>query len=63
MISPDEPSQMIVGRLAEYFNHRAPWHLALWTIGTGLAVREVVEYGNLHRKGAHPTPDGLEFVA
>lgn len=54
---------MIVGRLSEYFNDRAPWHLALWTIGTGLAVREVIEYGNLHRDGAHQSPDGLKFVA
>lgn len=50
-------------RLADFFAYRTPWHRRLWSIGTVLGLREVVEYADACRVGRVPNTEGLRFVA
>lgn len=63
MLTADGYTQLTTARLFDSFNRRGPWHLALWTVGSALAVEEVAEYSDLTREGAFPTKDGLKYVA
>ena len=50
-------------RLADFFAHRTPWHRRLWSIGTVLGLREVVEYADACLVGQVANTEGLRFVA
>lgn len=63
MLAEDDYSQLVAARLFDFFNRHAPWHLALWGIGTALALDEAAEYSDLTRAGAFPSRDGLRYVA
>ncbi len=62
MLAADGYTPLVAGRLFDYFNRHAPWHRALWTIGTALSIEEVAEYSDLTRSGAFNGPQGLQFV-
>jgi hypothetical protein len=63
VLPADDYTQLVTARLFDFFNRHAPWHLALWGIGTALALDEVIEYSDLTRAGAFPSKDGLRFVS
>ena len=59
---PDDLT-ILLARMRDYFALRTPWHRRLWTIGTVLGLREVQEYAEACLDGAHPTTEGLCYVA
>lgn len=63
MLAADGYTQLVAARMFDFFNRHAPWHLALWSIGTALAMDEVAEYSELTKMGAFTTKDGLKYVA
>lgn len=63
MLTADDYTQLATARLFDFFNRHASWHVALWGIGTALALEEVAEYSDLTRAGAFPSKDGLKYVA
>ncbi len=62
MIEQDPIALLVVARLFDFFHRRTPWHRRLWSIGTVLRIREVVEYSEgVHE---HGLPDqGLKYAA
>ena len=50
-------------RRADFFADRTPWHRRLWSIGTVLGLREVVEYADACVVGQVANTEGLRFVA
>ena len=60
--TPDRYTQLHVARLWDFFNRHAPWHKALWSTGTILRLREVLEYAELTASKAFPTDEGLRYV-
>jgi hypothetical protein len=53
--------QHVVARLLEFFGPAVHWNRSLWTIGTALALREVLEASEAHRNGILG-PDSLQSV-
>ena len=62
MLSANEYTATVVGRLYDFLNRHAPWHTALWGIGTALSLDEVIEYSDLTRLGSFPNKEGLNYV-
>ena len=62
MLSANEYTATVVGRLYDFLNRHAPWHTALWGIGTALSLDKVIEYSDLTRLGAFPNKEGLNYV-
>jgi hypothetical protein len=62
VITEDGYTPLVVARLFDYVNRHAPWHRALWTIGTALAIDEAAEYSDFTRSGAFNGPQGLQYV-
>lgn len=60
----DIPTQfdLIRSRLEDFFGQRVPWHRRLWSIGTILGLREVLEYSNSCLSGEVPSTEGLRYV-
>ncbi len=56
------PTELVRSRLGDFFAHRTPWHRRLWNIGTGLGLREVIEYADACLSEAVPNTEGLRFV-
>lgn len=59
--TPSE-TELVVGRLRDFFATRTPWHRRLWNTGTALGLREVVEYADACSSGAVGRTEGLQFV-
>ena len=53
---------LVCCRLADFFGHGVAWHRGLWSIGTVLAVEEVLEYAEACLTGRSPSIQGLRFV-
>jgi len=51
----------VESRLFDFFHRARPWYRKLWSIGTVLGIKEVVEYSLVRRESQTP-PNGLEFV-
>jgi hypothetical protein len=62
VLSGNDYTATVVGRLYDFLNRHAPWHTALWGIGTALSLDEVIEYSDLTRLGAFPNKEGLNYV-
>lgn len=62
MLAGDDYTQLVTGRMFDFVNRHAPWHLALWSIGTVLALEETSEYADHHRSGALTNDKGLRYV-
>lgn len=56
------PTELIIGRLRDFFAQRTPWHRRLWNIGTSLGLLEVIEYADACASGAVARTEGLQFV-
>ena len=54
--------ELVCSRLRDFFAHSAPWHRRLWSIGTVLSLREVLEYADGCLAGPEPRTEGLRFV-
>lgn len=59
--TPNE-TELVVGRLRDFFAQRTPWHRRLWNVGTSLGLREVIEYTDACASGNVPRTEGLQFV-
>ncbi len=56
------PTSLVLSRLGDFFAHWMPWHRRLWSIGTHLALQEVLEYADACLSGAVHSTEGLRFV-
>jgi hypothetical protein len=56
------PTELVIGRLRDFFATRTPWHRRLWNTGTALGLREVLEYADACSTGAVTRTEGLRFV-
>ena len=56
------PTSLVHARLGEFFAHRSPWHRRLWSVGTVLAIQEVIEYAEACLNGAMANTEGLKYV-
>lgn len=54
--------ELVCSRLRDFFARNAPWHRRLWSIGTVLRLREVLEYADGCLTGRSPSTEGLNFV-
>jgi len=61
VFTQDAATQLVVGRLLDFFDHRTVWQRSLWTVSSALALREVLEYGESVRIEKVPR-QGLEYV-
>ena len=59
---PPTPTSLVHARLGEFFAHRSPWHRRLWSVGTVLAIQEVIEYAEACLNGAMANTEGLKYV-
>jgi hypothetical protein len=55
-------TELVIGRLRDFFGTRTPWHRRLWNTGTSLCLREVIEYADACTSGAVQRTEGLQFV-
>ncbi len=63
MLVEDGYTELVGARMFEFVNRHAPWHTALWSIGTVLSLRETIEYSDQVRGGSHNNDKGLAYVA
>lgn len=63
MLAQDGYTDLVGARMFEFVNRHAPWHTALWGIGTALSLRETIEYSDQVRGGSHNNDKGLAYVA
>ncbi len=56
------PTELVIGRLRDFFAQRTPWHRRLWNVGTSLGLREVIEYADACSSGSVARTEGLQFV-
>ena len=59
MLAQDGYTELVGARMFEFVNRHAPWHTALWSIGTVLSLRETSEYSDQVRGGSHNNDKGL----
>lgn len=62
MLATDDYTQLVSARIFDFVNRHAPWHLALWSVGTALAMEETCEYGEQFHAG-QSNDKGLRYVA
>ena len=53
---------LVCSRLRDFFAERAPWQRRLWSIGTVLGLRELLEYADDCLAGRASNTEGLRFV-
>lgn len=53
---------LVCARLCDFFGERVPWHRRLWSIGTVLGLRELLEYADDCLAGRASSTEGLRFV-
>ena len=53
---------LVCARLCDFFAERLPWHRRLWSIGTVLGLRELLEYADDCLAGRASGTEGLRFV-
>lgn len=60
MISPvNPPEQHVAARLLDFFGRATPWHRSLWSVGSLLTLKEILEASEAARAGVL-SPDALE---
>ena len=59
---PSTAFDLVCSRLRDFFAERAPWQRRLWSIGTVLGLRELLEYADDCLAGRASNTEGLRFV-